>query len=181
MEQKMMRFSVLTEKGHAEVRERPLPEIGPHQALVRQLAENQQPNHFLKTEAPLRLTAADNILDVDAPVGEPPLVGNFVPVVNEVAVDIAHMGKPGHDPGAVWVAQAPFHPVGLILLAGDGIIFPVFRTELLHCGALRALVVQSPHGGDLLFGGFARGQGTLEVSASESFACSPAPRAGEHQ
>ena len=40
MEQKMMRFSVLTEKGHAEVRERPLPEIGPHQALVRQLACN---------------------------------------------------------------------------------------------------------------------------------------------
>ena len=40
MEQKMMRFSVLTEKGQAEVRERLLPEIGPHQALVRQLACN---------------------------------------------------------------------------------------------------------------------------------------------
>lgn len=40
MEQKMMRFSVLTEKGHAEVRERPLPEIGPNQVLVKQLVCN---------------------------------------------------------------------------------------------------------------------------------------------
>ncbi len=40
MERKTMRFSVLTEKGHAEVRERPLPEIGPHQVLVKQLACN---------------------------------------------------------------------------------------------------------------------------------------------
>lgn len=35
-----MRFSVLTEKGHAEVRERALPEIGPDQVLVKQLACN---------------------------------------------------------------------------------------------------------------------------------------------
>ncbi len=40
MKQKTMRFSVLTEKGHAEVRERPLPKIGPHQVLVKQLACN---------------------------------------------------------------------------------------------------------------------------------------------
>ena len=38
MGREKMRFSVLTEKGHAEVRERKLPEIGTHQVLVKQLA-----------------------------------------------------------------------------------------------------------------------------------------------
>ena len=40
MGREKMRFSVLTEKGHAEVRERKLPEIGTHQVLVKQLACN---------------------------------------------------------------------------------------------------------------------------------------------
>ena len=40
MGREIMRFSVLTEKGHAEVRERKLPEIGTHQVLVKQLACN---------------------------------------------------------------------------------------------------------------------------------------------
>lgn len=31
---KTMRFGVLTQKGHAEVRERPLPEMGPEEVLV---------------------------------------------------------------------------------------------------------------------------------------------------
>ena len=35
---KKMKFSVLTEKGHAEVRERNLPEMGPDDVLVKQLA-----------------------------------------------------------------------------------------------------------------------------------------------
>lgn len=35
-----MKFSVLTEKGHAEVRERPLPSVGPEDVLVKQLACN---------------------------------------------------------------------------------------------------------------------------------------------
>lgn len=37
---KTMRFGVLTEKGHAEVRERPLPEMGPDEVLVKQEACN---------------------------------------------------------------------------------------------------------------------------------------------
>ena len=37
---KKMKFSVLTEKGHAEVRERNLPEMGPDDVLVKQLACN---------------------------------------------------------------------------------------------------------------------------------------------
>lgn len=37
---KTMRFGVLTQKGHAEVRERPLPEMGPEEVLVRQQACN---------------------------------------------------------------------------------------------------------------------------------------------
>lgn len=40
MQREKMKFSVLTEKGHAEVRERKLPEIGSNQVLVRQLACN---------------------------------------------------------------------------------------------------------------------------------------------
>lgn len=40
MEVKMMRFGVLTEKMHAEVRERPLPEMGPEEVLVKQDACN---------------------------------------------------------------------------------------------------------------------------------------------
>ncbi|GHV63831.1 alcohol dehydrogenase [Spirochaetia bacterium] len=36
----VMRFGVLTEKGHAEVHERPLPEPGPEEALIRQEACN---------------------------------------------------------------------------------------------------------------------------------------------
>ena len=40
MEIKTMRFGVLTEKGHAEVRERPLPEMGPDEVLVKQEACN---------------------------------------------------------------------------------------------------------------------------------------------
>lgn len=40
MEIKTMRFGVLTEKGHAEVRERPLPEVGPDEVLVKQDACN---------------------------------------------------------------------------------------------------------------------------------------------
>lgn len=37
---KKMKFSVLTEKGHAEVRERNLPEMGSDDVLVKQLACN---------------------------------------------------------------------------------------------------------------------------------------------
>ena len=37
---KTMRFGVLTQKGHAEVRERPLPEMGPEEVLVKQQACN---------------------------------------------------------------------------------------------------------------------------------------------
>lgn len=40
MQKETMRFSVLTEKGHAEVRERKLPQIGSNQVLVKQLACN---------------------------------------------------------------------------------------------------------------------------------------------
>lgn len=40
MEIKTMRFGVLTEKGHAEVRERPLPEMGADEVLVKQDACN---------------------------------------------------------------------------------------------------------------------------------------------
>lgn len=40
MEMKKMRFGVLTEKGHAEVRERNLPPVGPDDVLVKQLACN---------------------------------------------------------------------------------------------------------------------------------------------
>lgn len=40
MNRKLMKFAVLTEKGHAEVRERTLPEVGRNQVLVKQLACN---------------------------------------------------------------------------------------------------------------------------------------------
>lgn len=40
MQKETMKFAVLPEKGHAEVRERKLPEIGNHQVLVKQLACN---------------------------------------------------------------------------------------------------------------------------------------------
>lgn len=40
MEEMMMRFGVLTEKKHAEVRQRPIPEMGPDEVLVKQNACN---------------------------------------------------------------------------------------------------------------------------------------------
>ncbi len=40
MKVQKMRFGVLTEKGHAEVRERPLPDMGPEEVLVKQDACN---------------------------------------------------------------------------------------------------------------------------------------------
>ena len=117
---------------------------------VGELAEDQQPGHLLKAEAVLGLAPGHDVLDVDAPVGEPPLVGDLVPVGDEVAVDVAHMGQPGHDAGAVVVAQAPLHPVALVFLFGDHVVLPVLLAQLLDGGAGLALVVQPPHRDALL-------------------------------
>ena len=70
------------------------------------MAENQQPGHLLKAEAVLRVAAPDDVLNVDAPVGQLALVRDFVAVGDEVAVYVAHVGQPGHHAGAVGVAQA---------------------------------------------------------------------------
>ena len=67
-------------------------------------------------------------------------------------MDVAHVGEPGHDAGAVGIAQAPLDPVLLVLLLGDDVVAFVFLAQLLDGGAGGALVIQPLHGGQLLSG-----------------------------
>ena len=51
-------------------------------ALVRQLSEYQKPDHLLKAEAALRVAALNDILYIDASIGQPPFIWYFVPIVD---------------------------------------------------------------------------------------------------
>ena len=78
-------------------------------------AQQQQEGGLLKAEAVFRDKALDQILHADAPVIQFAGHGNFLPVLDVVALDRAHLGQAGDDAGAVGVAQAPLY-VGVVLL-----------------------------------------------------------------
>ncbi len=70
--------------------------------------------------------------DVDAAVDQAPLVGDRVAFVLHVAVHVADLGQPYQHPGAVLVAQAPFHRVPLKQLQRDAVLLLRVPAQLLQ-------------------------------------------------
>ena len=89
-------------------------------------AHEQQVGRLLKAEAALPHKAVDKGLHVDAPVDQLAGGGHPLPVLDIVAHDAADLGHPGHDAGAVRVAQTPLDLVALIVRRVDLVMPAVF-------------------------------------------------------
>ncbi len=115
---------------------------------VRQRAEQQKPDHFLKHEAVMIVGLGGQGVDVDAPVDQPPRNGHNVPLVVAVIPDNAgYIGDAGQHAGAVQVAQAALdpQPVGHPGVQ-VGVVLQVFMAEQFHFLRLQSRYVGIIHG-----------------------------------
>ena len=90
-------------------------------------AEEKQVGGLLKAEAALTDKAVDQLLHVDTTVHQLAGGGNPLAVLDVIAHDVADLGHPGHDAGAVGVAQAPLDAVALIKGRVDLVMLLVLR------------------------------------------------------
>ena len=102
-------------------------ELGPVRPQLAVRVAAQQVGGLLKAEAALTDKAVDQLLHVDTTVHQLAGGGNPLAVLDVIAHDVADLGHPGHDAGAVGVAQAPLDAVALIKGRVDLVMLLVLR------------------------------------------------------
>ena len=105
-----------------------------------QIAHQQQVRHLLKAEGAGAAVGLHDVVQLDAPVVQPPGDRHPLAVLQQVALHAAHLGDANQHAGAVAVAQALFD-LAVVELVADGVFLldaaaQRFRIALQNTGIL---------------------------------------------
>ena len=98
-----------------------------------QLSEQKQPRDLLIPEPVFRGAAVYDIHHVDSAVRQAADVGDFLSVVDQIAMYITDQRQTGHHACAVRIAQSAFYLIQVKIFRIDFIIGTELLAKLLHC------------------------------------------------